>query len=33
MTLTTIQNELDLLVEENQSKFQIINTLTESRLF
>ena len=33
MTLTTIQNELDLLVEETQSKFQIINTLTESRLF
>ena len=33
MTLTTIQNELDLLVEENQSSFQLINTLTESRLF
>lgn len=33
MTLTTIQNELDLLVDENQSTFQIINTLTESRLF
>ena len=33
MTLTTIQNELDLLAEEKQSGFQIINTLTESRLF
>ena len=33
MTLTTIQNELDLLAEENQSGFQIIDTLTESRLF
>ena len=33
MTLTTIQNELDYLVEENQSSFQLINTLTESRLF
>ena len=32
MTLTTIQNEPDLLVED-QSGFQIINTLTESRLF
>jgi len=32
MTLTTIQNEPDLLVE-NQSSFQLINTLTESRLF
>ena len=33
MTLTTIQNELDLLAEEKQSGFQIIDTLTESRLF
>ena len=33
MTLTTIQNELDLLAEEKQGGFQIINTLTESRLF
>ena len=33
MTLTTIQNELDLLAEEKQSGFQFINTLTESRLF
>ena len=33
MTLTTIQNELDYLVDENQTSFQIINTLTESRLF
>ena len=32
MTLTTIQNEPDLLVED-QSGFQLINTLTESRLF
>ena len=33
MTLTTIQNELDFLVEENQGGLQLINSLTESRLF
>lgn len=33
MTLTTIPNKLDHLEEENKSSFQLINTLTESRLF
>ena len=33
MTLMTIQNEPDLLVKENQGGLQLINSLTESRLF